>query len=55
MICSKRKYDKIGAMFALSQCKHFGSSRRNEKRTYFCPICGYWHLTSKELKRKECV
>ena len=51
-MCNKKCYDKIDAMFALSQCKHFGSAKRNEKRIYFCPICKKWHLTSKDKNRK---
>lgn len=51
-MCNKKCYDKIGAMFALSQCKHFGSAKRNEKRIYFCPICKKWHLTSKDKNGK---
>lgn len=33
-MCKKRKYDKLGTMFALSQCKRVGNynSLRNERR-----------------------
>ena len=51
--CRKKKYgDKISAMFALSQAKYCGNftSRRNEKRIYFCEKCKAWHLTSQDKK-----
>lgn len=50
MTCHKKKYDKLGAMFALSQCKYFGNfkSKRNECRIYFCQECKCYHLTSKK-------
>lgn len=48
-MCTKRKYDKIGALFALSQTKKVGNynPKRNECRTYFCKVCNAYHLTSK--------
>ena len=48
-MCKKRKYDKLGAMFALSQWRRIGNynSSRNEKRYYYCSECGAYHLTSK--------
>jgi hypothetical protein len=51
-MCNKIKYDRIGAMFALSQTKHRGNynPRRNEQRIYYCKICNAWHLTSKSQK-----
>ena len=47
-MCNKRKYDRIGAMFALSQCKRVGNynSSRNEYRIYYCEECKSYHLTS---------
>lgn len=53
MDCRKRKYkDKIGAMFALSQCrKQTAVGDRQECRVYFCPICKTWHLTSQKDNR----
>lgn len=52
-MCKKKRYgDKISAMFALSQAKYCGNftSKRNEKRIYFCEKCKAWHLTSQEKK-----
>lgn len=36
-MCKKKKHDKLGAMFALSQCKRVGNynSLRNERRYYY--------------------
>lgn len=53
-MCNKIKYDRIGAMFALSQTKHRGNynPRRNEQRIYYCKICNAWHLTSKSQKHE---
>ncbi len=48
MICPKRKYDKKGAQTLLNKLKR---KHREEKRIYHCPICKYWHLTSKEYDR----
>lgn len=52
MTCNKKKYDKLGAKFALSQAKFFGNfqSKRNECRIYFCPECKCYHLTSKKKR-----
>lgn len=53
MICNKVKYyDKISAMFILSQCKkanRFGNHNRRELRLYFCKKCNAYHLTSKKI------
>jgi hypothetical protein len=35
----------VGAMVK----KNSGNNRRRECRFYHCPLCGYWHLTSKPL------
>lgn len=47
-------FDKIGAMFALSQIgrkRNKGKGvNRHEKRFYLCPVCGKYHLTSQEYK-----
>lgn len=49
MTCNKRKYDKIGAMWALVSCRHKRNSKHNmkrgEKRIYYCEECHAWHLT----------
>lgn len=34
----------VGALVA----KNRGRNQRREIRTYHCPMCGAWHLTSKE-------
>ena len=54
-MCNKIKYDKIGAMFALSQTMKSKSHKRMEKRIYYCNECKAWHLTSenKNLKIKN--
>lgn len=44
-ICPKRKFDKKGAQTALNVAR---KHHREEKRIYHCPICKYWHLTSKD-------
>ena len=53
-MCNKKKYDYIGALFALSQCKKHGKYNplRNEIRIYFCNRCKSYHLTS-EVKKHE--
>lgn len=50
MICMKRKYDKIGAMIALSSTEFHGnkSKRRHECRMYWCVRCKAYHLTSQK-------
>lgn len=55
MKCTKRKYkDKIAAMFALSQCRRQTAvGNRQERRVYYCLICGKWHLTSLKIKDYE--
>ena len=55
-MCKKIKYDKLGAMFALSQCKRVGNYNplRNECRVYYCNECKSYHLTSeKEYGNKK--
>lgn len=49
MSCSKIKYDKLGALFALSQTQKVGRYKplRNECRVYYCKECQAYHLTSK--------
>jgi hypothetical protein len=42
--CTKKKYDKIGAMMALSSLM---VRDKGEKRIYFCKQCDAYHLTSK--------
>ncbi len=54
----KARYrDKTEAVHALHavknnakrQLEQFGTSRRKESRTYRCPDCKGWHLTSKPM------
>lgn len=47
--CTKRKYDKLSAMFALSQTRKLGKTHpeRNKCRIYWCKECKAYHLTSK--------
>lgn len=53
MICKKRRYDRIGAMYALANIKSpFSSMKRNEKRYYYCKSCNAYHLTSKDKNEK---
>lgn len=49
MSCSKIKYDKLGALFALSQAQKVGKYNplRNECRVYYCKECQAYRLTSK--------
>ena len=49
-MCKKIKYDKIGAMFALSQTMKSKNHKRMEKRIYYCSECKAWHLTSENKK-----
>jgi hypothetical protein len=49
MSCKKKKYDKIGAMWALVKCmrsrNRFHNLKRQERRMYYCKECYAWHLT----------
>ncbi|PWG65590.1 hypothetical protein [Bifidobacterium callitrichidarum] len=48
----KNRYaSSFDAKLALAQCKGSASLRRRECRTYHCPICKGWHLTSHEDRR----
>lgn len=54
MKCKKRKYDKIGVMFALQDCirrSNIGQKRRMETRYYWCDECKAYHLTSKNERK----
>lgn len=55
-MCHKRKFDKIGVMFALSQTKRQANYNHNrqEKRYYYCSECNAWHLTSHDKKINKC-
>jgi hypothetical protein len=44
-----RYRDRISAELALSRLKNKRKKPAEElKRTYPCPLCGKWHLTSQE-------
>lgn len=51
MTCGKQKFSHRRAEQALLRAKIAralrGSRRRREVRTYRCPDCSSWHLTSK--------
>lgn len=50
MKCLKKRYDRLGAMIALSNCQNIRcGSNRLECRIYKCPRCNGYHLTSKKL------
>jgi hypothetical protein len=46
--CHKKRFDKIGALWALTQAKRSTDKRRKEKRMYFCTQCKAYHLTKQE-------
>lgn len=49
--CRKRRYrDEIAAKLALATIQRKDKARRSksERRAYRCPLCGGWHLTSRE-------
>lgn len=56
--CNKRKFDTpFDAMVALHDIRHkkermkkHSYSRRTEKRSYLCPYCKHYHLTSGEKR-----
>ena len=53
-MCQKRKFDKLGAMIALSMCRRGSAGwKRRELRMYYCSRCNAWHLTSKPSKHQN--
>lgn len=54
MTCPKIRYrTRLDAQLALARCalgESRGNARRQEVRTYRCPRCGGWHLTSMERR-----
>ena len=52
VICDKRKFNKREAKSALNMLKDSNKPWRKESRYYHCPLCNYWHLTSKEIDTK---
>lgn len=52
----KLKFTEEDAPRALrqAQAKRIRTGSKNmEERTYQCPTCGYWHLTSRKTYRGE--
>lgn len=47
---TKRKAEE-GLMWAIKN--YTGEGDKLPRRTYECELCGYWHLTSQSLKKKE--
>lgn len=47
--CSKKRFDKIGAMFVIANAKKESQTNplRRERRYYFCKDCKAYHVTSK--------
>jgi hypothetical protein len=50
MSCRKRRYDRLGAMLALAECKNGKKGSRCERAYYWCPECRAYHLTSQEVR-----
>ena len=48
MTCHKQQFDKKGCKTILNERKIKGKKWSREVRYYECPICGWWHLTSKD-------
>jgi hypothetical protein len=52
--CTKHAYSKVEAETALNHRlngrKHHRNTRPEFLRIYECPLCGFWHLTSKPLR-----
>jgi rubrerythrin len=50
MCLKKRKYksEKIAQKYAKECDKKYGGTHR----VYYCPLCGYYHLTTKELRQQ---
>lgn len=51
MCLKKHKYRT--EEFALKVAKSCDKKYGKTHRVYYCPLCGYYHLTTKELKGKE--
>lgn len=55
MTCTKRKYSKMGALFAITRAQHtlYNGKKKKSKiptRSYYCKFCGYYHLTSQKKR-----
>lgn len=46
-----RYRDELAAMIALANTARPGRSAREEWRTYRCPLCKGWHLTSQPKRQ----
>lgn len=51
MCLRKHKYkdEKTALKYALACNRKYGG----EHRVYWCPLCGYYHLTTKEKLKRE--
>jgi hypothetical protein len=47
--CKKKKFDRIKALIVIANANKPSQTNfnRKEKRIYFCTICKYFHVTSK--------
>jgi len=45
--------DEIAAKIALGRLAARPLRERKEQRTYACPFCHHWHLTSQEVRRAQ--
>ena len=53
MMCSTGKESFKYQADAVEFNKMFGATRGIYFNMYKCPICGYWHLTSRRSNRKH--
>ncbi|MFB7867425.1 hypothetical protein [Streptomyces sp. NPDC056069] len=50
----KQRYrDRLQARIALAGLRANPHPRRQEQRSYYCPACSGWHLTSQPRRRKD--
>jgi hypothetical protein len=49
-VCKKKRFDEIGAKWAVAQAIHSQDKRRKEVRYYWCSQCNSYHLTSDKIK-----
>lgn len=47
-VTRKAKYSKMGALFALVEIQRIGDPKHQEKRSYYCEFCKFYHLTKKD-------
>lgn len=51
MCLRKRKYKS--EQLAMQYAKECDAKYGKKHRVYYCPLCGFYHLTTKELKGGE--